>query len=309
MPLATPLPLDLQRIPFSTRTAIDRGVREGRLRASDVQHPFHGVQRVVQVPDDIRSRCLDYLPRMREGQFFSHLTAAELWGLPIPRLVRPGGELDVAAVRPTRAPRTRGVIGHDLTADGVRVQMLGPLPVADVLSTWVQLRSLVGPRFDFADLVAAGDAAVLRRPRADRTLAPALTTLDELRARVRTADRRGRVLLAQAAEAVREGAESAPETRLRLVLLDGGLPEPLVNADVYDEFGLFLGRGDLVYPDSCLVVEYDGDDHRTSVARYERDQTRIDAFREARWHVIRIRAQALYKRPAWVVQRVRRALR
>jgi hypothetical protein len=65
---------------------------------------------------------------------------------------------------------------------------------------------------------------------------------------------------------LRPGAESRPETLLRLLLGRAGLPEPEVNVDIRDDSGRFLGRADLVYPPWRTIVEYDGDQHRTSAA-------------------------------------------
>lgn len=51
-------------------------------------------------------------------------------------------------------------------------------------------------------------------------------------------------------------AESPMETRLRPVLLDGGLPHPEVNESVFDEQGRFLARPDLRI--GRVIIEFDG---------------------------------------------------
>ncbi len=48
------------------------------------------------------------------------------------------------------------------------------------------------------------------------------------------------------------------ETRLRLLLVLAGLPEPTVNVIVRGPDGEWLRRFDLCYPIFRLVVEYDG---------------------------------------------------
>lgn len=69
--------------------------------------------------------------------------------------------------------------------------------------------------------------------------------------------------------------KSTWETRLRLCwLLDAGLPPPLLNAPIFDHDGNFLGMGDLFDPESGLVAEFDGDQHR------DPEHHRLDNIRE-----------------------------
>jgi hypothetical protein len=53
-------------------------------------------------------------------------------------------------------------------------------------------------------------------------------------------------------------AESAMETRLRLLLVQAGLPQPQAQVPLRDDHGRFLGRADLYYPTHRLALEYDG---------------------------------------------------
>lgn len=52
-------------------------------------------------------------------------------------------------------------------------------------------------------------------------------------------------------------SESPQETRLRVRLRELGL-RPVQQAEIYDECGVLLGRADFLFPDSGLVVEYEG---------------------------------------------------
>lgn len=108
---------------------------------------------------------------------------------------------------------------------------------------------------------------------------------------------------------VRAGAESRPETLLRLLLLHAGLPEPEVNRDIRAQNGAFLGRADLAYPAFKVIVEYDGDHHRTSVRQYDADLSRFDRFLAAGWIVIRVRSRGLFVQPGQTIARVTGALR
>lgn len=52
-------------------------------------------------------------------------------------------------------------------------------------------------------------------------------------------------------------SESPQETRLRVRLRELGL-RPVQQAEIYDECGVLLGRADFLFPDSGLIVEYEG---------------------------------------------------
>lgn len=65
-----------------------------------------------------------------------------------------------------------------------------------------------------------------------------------------------------AAALCRSGVRSPWETRLRLFVLDLGLPEPLVNVPVFDLDGNFLGAPDLLDLEAGLAIEFDGAGHR-----------------------------------------------
>jgi len=99
-------------------------------------------------------------------------------------------------------------------------------------------------------------------------------------------------------------AESPMETRLRLVLVLGGLPRPRAQVPLYDEGGRFLGRPDLYYPDHRLGIEYDGGTHRDSLADDDRRQNRL---LDAGHRLLRFTAQDI-NRPDAVVGLVARQL-
>jgi very-short-patch-repair endonuclease len=72
-----------------------------------------------------------------------------------------------------------------------------------------------------------------------------------------------------------EPAESPMETRLRWTLLQAGLPRPQVQTELRDSEGRFLGRADLYYPQSRLVIEYDGANHRDRLVEDDRRQNTL----------------------------------
>jgi hypothetical protein len=80
--------------------------------------------------------------------------------------------------------------------------------------------------------------------------------------------------------------ESPMETRLRLVIVDAGLPRPIAQHDILDERGRFLARSDLAYPEALVPIEYEGDHHRERAA-FQRDVTRLNALHAMGWLVLR----------------------
>lgn len=320
MPRLVPLPPELSGRAFSVADAVEAGLTRGRLRSGDLASPFYGVRAPSEhnqvarqrptfggdgMPDlALLDRCNAYARRLKPGEHFSHLTAARLWGVPLPTAFTVDEPLHVSCFAPQRPPRTRGAVGHQLPhrADAV-VRRFG-VPVADAASTWVQLAALLAP----AELVVAGDHVVLNPYLLDPSDPRPFVSVEALAERLASFTGRGKRAAMQSLSRIRVGAESRPETLLRLLLIDAGLPEPLLNQTLLDGAGRFLGRVDMVYAEWRLVVEYDGDQHRTSTTQYERDGTRLDALRRAGWTVIQVRKTGLFVRPSVTVARVRTAL-
>ena len=103
----------------------------------------------------------------------------------------------------------------------------------------------------------------------------------------RHAGRRGHRALVTALEAVRSGTDSPEETRLRLDLVEFGLPEPVVNLPIMDEAGRLCAIGDTAYPEYLVLAEYDGEHHRTEDRQYARDADRLDDLTRLGWRNIR----------------------
>ncbi|MFT4211330.1 MAG: DUF559 domain-containing protein [Microbacterium sp.] len=280
--------------------------------------PFHGIRApAVDIPDDehphatavrrILAAAAAYRVRMSSLEFFSHTTAALLWGLPLPH---PGSaDIHVSVLAPGHAARARGVAGHQLKPDAVTLTTMSDgTPVTDPASTWALLGVLLHHPYD---LVAVADACLyvdrIAGPHS-RIVAPALASMAELTDAVeRAPKRRGVVALRDALPRVREGAASRPETWTRLTLVDGGLPEPTLNLDVYDGEG-FIACVDIAYPRERVAIEYEGDQHRTDARQWQRDIERQERLAAAGWRTVRVTRDALFRHPGTVVARVRGAL-
>jgi hypothetical protein len=106
---------------------------------------------------------------------------------------------------------------------------------------------------------------------------------------------------------VRDGSESVRESAVRWHLAKAEMPEPEINSDILDALGAFLARGDLVYRQWKVLVEYDGWHHERDALQRQRDHLRREALEAAGWRVIVI-TTADMSHPSALVWRVFRAL-
>lgn len=256
--------------------------------------------------DRIRARMRQYAVRMRDGEFFTHAAAAIAWGIPLPaRVARDDDPLDVSVHWPHRSPRSRGIRGHAVLAElaTVRAHPVEGFAVASPATTWAMLGEVLRHPYD---LVAAGDS-LIRMPMHPHDPPPP-ASLDELAAAAGAGRRIGVAALRAALPRIRPGSASRPETWLRLTLVDGGLPEPMLNVDVWDD-GVWLARVDAGYPAPKVAIEYEGEHHLRDPAQWAADIARHDRLVAAGWRVIRVTKSDLFLRPGALLSRVRAALR
>ncbi|WP_136708979.1 hypothetical protein [Agromyces sp. H66] len=295
----TPLAPYLHGAAFRVRDHDFHAASRGRLRAADVQRPYTGARSIGLHLEEVVDRCRAYEPLLREGEAFSHATAAMLLHLPLPE--EPVEVHVLARPSATRA-RGRGVVGH-VASVAPPILLHDGLPVVAPAVVWCQLASGMSTY----DLVALGDAIVTGRRRG-RVREPALATIDELRdAAVRWGARRGRVNLAAALPRVRVGAESPRESHLRLTIVDAGLPEPVPNPPVELPDGAVV-HPDLAYPERRIAIEYLGDIHRTDRRRWQEDVRRRRRLTAAGWHVVEVTDDDLGAHRATFVAGVRALL-
>ena len=107
---------------------------------------------------------------------------------------------------------------------------------------------------------------------------------------------------------VRSDVASPRESEVRWHLGRAGLPEPELNADIYDAHGRWLARGDLVFREWKVLVEYDGWQHERDAQQRQWDHLRREQLEAAGWTVVVITTADL-RDPVRVVARVRQALR
>lgn len=303
-----PLPEELEDIPFTRSAAITARISLGRLRASDLHRPFHGVHQLNSHPASIERLCRAYQTRMADGHAFSHLTAAKLYGLPLPLYVEADSTLHVSAAAPRKAPTGARVTGHRLAASQWETRELIHLEpdTAQIFAfclvspaiAWAQLATVLA----VGDLVALGDAIVGGEV--------PLASTEQLRAVARAwRGRRGATAITSAAGQVRVGSLSRPETLMRLILIRAGFPEPQLNMVVTDARGHSIAMADLSWPKYRVLIEYEGDIHRVSRGKFTRDITRGERYADGGWFQLRASSVDVFDDPNPFLARLARRLR
>lgn len=282
-----PLPPELADSPFTVAMAMAAGVGRQRLRAPDLRAPFHGVRSSTPLTRPVEL-ARAYAVRMPAQQFFSHITAAQLWDVPMSRALESRTRLDVSVMAPAHPPQLRGVSGHRLSAPTDVVERSGLRVVAPAIA-WAQLAGTLS----VTELIVAGDH-LLRRKRPASTMA-------QLEAAA------NRPNLREALRSVRPRTDSPQETRLRLLLVADGLPEPVVAHTVTTDAG-FVATPDLAYVKARVAIEYLGSDHWTDPRVFADDIQRRELLHAAEWRVVEVIATDLTRASGALVARVARAI-
>jgi hypothetical protein len=294
VPKPDPLPDSLNEGAFSVRDALELGVPAKRLRALDLNTPFRAVRAHDVDWDNILSICAAYATIMPPDALFSHVTAARLYGIPLPIALQNLRSVDV--VTEAIQVRAAGIVGH--RSRPLPVRWVEGLPVIEPARAFIQLGAILG-----ADRLAIAGDYLLQREQP-------LCSLDDLRdASLDSRGVRGIRKVRVALTRIRPGTESPMETLLRLIIVRAGLPEPVIGHKIYGAHGEYVGRPDLAYVEQRIAIEYEGEQHQTDPVRFARDIERRERMQEAGWYVIRVISDHIYARRAWLVARITRVLR
>ena len=310
-----PLPEALGPGPFTVADALSLGVTRDRLAAADLTKPFAGIRMPAGSPvpsptsgtawmqvfalhqSENRSLCSAYGLRMPDGSFYCGPTAALLHGVPLPYRLSADRRLHIGLPDDRRAVQVVGAVGHSYTIDPGQVATsdVGRLTMPE--RTWCDLARVLSLR----DLVAAGDYLI--------HWGSPLTSVDRLsRAVDSQRGQRGVKNLRTALTLLNDRAESPKESILRVELVLAGLPEPEVNVELFDAFGQFIARADLLYREYGLILEYEGLQHLLDPIQWQRDIERTRKLEDEGWRVIRVTQEDL-RNPRALIVRIRTHIR
>ncbi len=151
-------------------------------------------------------------------------------------------------------------------------------------------------------------ARTMARPRALATLDAALRSrhCDPIalsRAVVAQSGRRGIVKIRQLLPLADGRSESPMESEARLVMIDGGLPTPVLQHEVIDAAGR-LWRLDFAWPEKMVAAEYDSDQWHTGAEALRHDREKQAALQDLGWIVVPIVLNDVRRRHRDLVERI-----
>ena len=262
-------------------------ISEGRLTRGQLRWNHAAVHPGVYLPNDVErtlylNTVATWLWTGRKGVIAGRAAAALLGA----KWIDASTPIEVIAEH-TR--RREGVIVHEERISADEITCIGPLPVTTPARTALDIarhlpRDIAVPHLDAlaaATGLAFGDAIDLadkyRGARGIRLARKALALMDG-------------------------GAQSPEETRLRLVLIDAGLPAPRTQIRVSDESNeAFIDMG---YDEPMVGLDYEGAHHSENRRQYVYDIGRADLIEGQGWIDIRVVKEHSRR---YIIHRVREA--
>jgi len=297
------LPGRFESAPFTWQEALDAGISRQRWRHRGFDSPSRGIRSPAPGHETELSITVRPYTVITPFSAASHATAFRLWEFPG---FLPGSHESVIHIsRPdTMAiPRRKGVVGHVGQFFEDEITNHQGLLVTSRARTWLDCAR----KMSINEITVVADHLLrLPRPEFEGRSDPYCTRedLESMLDRHKGTPgiRKARLALEQA----RIGADSAPETRLRLGLEWAGLPEAEVNKPT--ELGAGVVRQpDLSYPEQRVAVEYEGEGH-SDPGQIVRDIEREEDFSRAGWTLVRISKRHMGNDASSAVAKVRSAL-
>lgn len=284
---------------ITRQQALDLGVTrkqiEVRIRRGEWRPVGRGVYRHAAVPPtwrgDAMSACarFDAVASHRTAGVLHKVDALRLWGI------------EVSVDHRRRRPQMDGVTVHETTQwDRRDVVEIDGIPTTGLARTVLDIAAVVGPR----QLNAVVDE-LIRTKRL--TLQDLREVLDRHSRRGRTGCGHLRALLDE-----RVGEKTMPLSTwsrdVARLLVDQGLPEPVLEHRILSGAGFFLGQVDLAYPDAKLAIELDSVRWHLNRESFERDPARRNGLTVAGWTVLNFTWQQYREKPTLLCSLVGRAL-
>lgn len=277
------------RLPFTRAEARAAGVTDLELAGSRYQQLFRGVHVLAVVEPTLVLRSLAALTVAPTSSVVTHHTAARLWG------GVPPDSSDIHLTMPDlNRPKIAGIRPHRVKTMPPSVRRRG-LPATSPERTFLDM----GRWSDLVDLVVLGDSLVRA----------GVTTPEHLRDAARDWTGYHRALVVRAASFVRDKVDSPMESRLRMLIVLAGLPEPVVNFQVVDVDGRVQYRIDLSFPDQRLGIEFDGRHHIEREGQWEGDLLRREDLEAQDWKFVVVLGSQVYGDPRGVLSRIEAAMR
>lgn len=280
---------------FTRQDGLAAALRPRQMRVPTVQALLNGVYLPPSLPSDLLTRSAAALRIVPDG-LLCGATCLALHDVALPPRWADDATLHIRIAPDDDRPRRPQMRAHRLALQ-LPPRKIKDLPCVHPIEAWMQLAATTV----IDDLVLIGDGLIRRqRP---------LTTLDQIVAAVADSHRRpGIRRLRQSLPLLRERTDSIQESRLRLRIVQAGLPCPEVNVPILTDDGWPLWFIDMAYKKSRLGVEYDGAGHVADRRQMQRDAARRRVLEDMGWRIITVTAADLCDPRAAFIGSIRRAL-
>lgn len=293
MPASPRRPARLQGRVFRGSHAVADGlITPAELRSSAWRPLFRDVYADARLEVTHRARCAAAAQLvLPPGVVIAGRSAASLYGA---TSIAGEAPIDVLVPSGQRFGPVSGLVVHAGAIDGADIALRQGIPLTTPTRTC----------WDLAQWLPTEEAVAI----VDRLAHMHLVALAPLRAnaRERVGDR-GWKRMVRVAELADAGAESTPESRLRVRIVLAGVPTP-VTQFVVERDGRFVARLDLAWPHLKVAVEYDGLWH-DDPEQFHRDRRRLNRLLGEDWIVLHVTAKRFREDFDGFLAELRRALR
>ena len=225
MATARPLPAELAARSFTIGEGRLSGISAWRAKAKDIHVPSRGIRVPAGKEQSLLERARPYT-RLGTPDAVSFYSAALIHAFKLPSAATAGSTPSGGLLHLTRdgstAPRRRGVVGHRSKLESGDIVTLQGVPVTSIPRTLLDLAGT--GTLTLEDLVVVVDDLICEHVRYQHPRTARIALGELLRYTASRGPAPGIPRLRKALGLARVGADSPPETRLRLLFARSGLP-------------------------------------------------------------------------------------
>jgi hypothetical protein len=209
------MPPQLPNGSFLVDDAARLGLSVKQLSRDGIFAPSRGIRLPLHSTGSVADNVRAY-SRLDPSCVLTHSTSARICCICLPGWLDRDWRIHIASPADGCKPRRRNVVGHQLSFKPGEVVMFDGVRLTSPARTWLDLASLLS----IDELVAAGDSIVVEHGEDFPVPRQPLASIGDLKGIVgRHPGMRGIRKARLALDMIRVGADSAPETMMRLALL------------------------------------------------------------------------------------------